>query len=335
MSAHRGRSQVLAAAGAGAWAAVRSGVLGTLLGWLLIVLASILATTAARVAGGVLGLQMSIRWTPGWNTVLTAAGLNVGALLAGAAAVRVVAQRGWRKPADVRLAVTAAGGLVLGCFALVILEQALNWASVIALLLVPVSFGVGARFERFRLPGSRPPVLMLLVGLLLLMAASLTALAASGGGAATSYQWSETTHGYEMIAPWWQDPASGRATDFPSADSGSSAPGLATVSVQAASPAVIARFRDFRLEAWRAQAPQDGWRLLPDEAAPFATAAASVEGTTVSGALRFNQAPGVDWAEVVLTAIGPDGRRYLLTASGPEQTDFYGSVWSWFDALTR
>lgn len=88
--AHRGRMQLLAAAGAGTWAAVRTGVLGSLGGWLLIVLASILATTVVRTAAQGLGLQLNVSWSGGWNTVLTAAGLNVGALLAGAAAVRAV-----------------------------------------------------------------------------------------------------------------------------------------------------------------------------------------------------------------------------------------------------
>ena len=34
------------------------------------------------------------------------------------------------------------GGLAVGWLALVVFETALNWASVVALLLVPISFGI-------------------------------------------------------------------------------------------------------------------------------------------------------------------------------------------------
>lgn len=329
--ARRSRGQLLAAAGAGTWAAVRTGARAALLAWLLIVVATVVGSVVAHASADLLGLQASIGWTPGWNTVLTAGGLVVGALMAGAAAVQAVALRGWRTPAEVRWTVAAAGGLILAWFALVVLEQALNWASVVSLMLVPLAFIVGARSERLRLPSLRRRVVMLALALLVVVGASL-ALADRRGGA-VSYAWDGETHGYQMIAPWWPDPASGDRMSFPSSEYGWSAPGVATVSVAADSSAVVAQFQDFRLEAWRAEPPGDGWQLLPGQSAPFATAPATAAGETVSGTLRFNQAPGVDWAEVVLTAVGPDGQRYLLFASGPAQTEFRGSVWTWFTAL--
>ena len=263
--------------------------------------------------------------------MLTAAGLNLGALLAGAAAVRAVARRGWRSPHEVRAAVIGVGGLAVGWLVLVAFETALNWASVVALLFVPISFGIGARIERLGPINVRSAGVVIIAGLLLVTTVSVGA-AATGG--ASSYEWSETTLGYEMIAPWWQDPAAGATLDFPSGSSGSTAPGVETISIEAASPAVIARFHGFRFEAWRAEAPRDVWRgLVAGQAGPFATVTAIVDGLTISGTLRFDHTPGIDWAEVVLTGIGPDGRRYLLTASGPEPTEFHGSVWSWFSAL--
>lgn len=215
----------------------------------------------------------------------------------------------------------------------VVLEQSLNWASVIAFVLVPVAFGVGTRLE-----GARPPsVRTLLVTLIAALVLPLVGLALAGSptGGGVSYSWSTDAHGYEMIAPWWQDPASAEAPDFPSGSWGSSAPGVETMNLEAASEAVIAGFRDVRLEAWRAEAPGDGWQLIPGQNGPFATAPAQVDGTTISGTIRLNDAPGIDWAQVVVTAVGPDGRRYLLTTSGPEQTEFFGSVWAWFAALAR
>lgn len=330
--AHRERTRVLAAAGAGAWAAIRVGFAGWLVASLLIVLAWIGSEVVLRRASEWFGLQMNVQLSGGWNTVLTATAMNIGALLAGAAAVAAVARSTWQRPEEVRAAVIVVGGLVLAWFDLVLVEQPLNWASVIAFLLVPVSFGAGAFFEHLRLPRPRFVAVVALLGLLSLGVAGVGATSSNG---ASSYQWTTTTHGYEMIAPWWQDPANAVALDFPSGDSTWMGPGIATISVDAASPAVAARFHDYRLEAWRAETPQDGWRLLPGQHQPFASVAASVDGTTVSGTLVFNGTPGLDWAEVVLTAAGPDGRRYLISASGPQPTQFYGSVASWFQALGR
>ena len=61
----------------------------------------------------------------------------------------------------------------------------------------------------------------------------------------------------------------------------------------------------------------------------------TVDGTSMSGTIVFNQEPLANWAAVVLTAVGPDGRRYVLAATGPEQTEFFGTVWNWIAALTR
>lgn len=266
-----------------------------------------------------------------WNTVLTALGLHAGALFAGAAAVPAVARGGWRSPGEVRVGVMLVGGLGVAWVLLVMLEQPLNWASVIALTLVPVSFGVGARFERVRPPRIRVIAIGLLLSGVVGFGAAMVANTMVGGGGATSYSWSTLTHGYEMIGAWWQDPASTQPLAFVDGGSGS-APGVVTFSVEAASPEVAAQFHDLRLEAWRAEPPGDGWRLVPGQHAPFASVDATVDGTAISGMLRL-KAPNVSWAQVVLTGIGPNGTRYLLQASNPERIEFSGTVWDWISAL--
>lgn len=334
VAARRGWTKVLAAAGAGTWAAVTSGIRGAVAGWLVIVLASILGTVLARAPAQALGIEIGFGWTDGWNTVLTAAGLGVGSFLAGAAAVRAVARRSWRRPADVRSAVAVAGALAVGVLVLVQLEAALNWASVVALLLVPVAFVAGTSFESFRLPGISGIAVLLLAGLILILSVNVGSTA-GGAGVPKSYWWSEEAHGYEMVGPWWRGSREGASADFPHGESGWGSSGIATVSADAASERVISQLRAFRLEAWIAQPPSDGWALIAGQQGPFATAPASVDGTTVSGTIRFDQVPGVDWAEVILTAIGSDGRRYLITANGPVPTEFHGSVWAWFSSLNR
>jgi hypothetical protein len=96
----------------------------------------------------------------------------------------------------------------------------------------------------------------------------------------------------------------------------------------------MTRFGSFRLEAWQASPPGGGWHLLSNVSHPLATAPVQVDGTTLWGTIDFTHTPGADWAEVVMTGIGPGGERYLLTASGiPAQTVFHGSVLDWFVAL--
>lgn len=333
LRARQTTSQLLAAAGAGIFAALRSGIVGTIAGWLLVALASMLATLGLQLLRPALGLPSWSGWTSGWNSAITGAGLAVGAALAGAAAVRVVAARSWRPAREVRLAIAIVGATVIGYVALVWSQQSLNWASVIAFMAIPLAFIVGTYVERLTPPGWR---LLLVVTTAIVLGA--LAFGTVGGfasrGPAGGYEWTDQSHGYAMIAPWWQEPGSPDA-DIISAESGWGSPGVDQVTVDGTSEAAIARFTDYRLEAWLALPPQDGWPLVPGQTKPFATAPATRDGASVSGTIAFNQQPGVEWAQVVLTAIGPDGRRYLLWAGGPEQTEFFGSVASWFAAFTR
>jgi len=332
--AHRSRGQLFAAAGAGTWAALRDGTLATLLGWLFVVVGTIAATATLSAASRLLGTRIDVGFGSSWNTVLTALGLHLGALFSGAAAVRAAARRGWRLATEVRPWVMAAGALAWGWFAIVLLQQPLNWVSVIVLALVPVTFLLGATFERLRRP--RPGVVAVSLLVVAVLAFGLTAaLGGSGGtGGGHFYEWNDTQHGYAMIAPWWQTPGSSEPMLFASSDSGWQAPGGVSVTVEAANPDSLGRLSGFRLEAWRTAQPADGWHLELGQRTPFAIGDVTVDGTTLSGTIRFNQTPGVTWAEVVLTGVGPGGQRYLLTSFGPQQTEFRGSVVDWFVALT-
>lgn len=335
LRARQTRSQLLAAAGAGVVAALRTGLFGAVAGWLLVALASVLATVVLQSLQPLLGLPSWSGWTPGWNSVITGLGLAIGAALAGAAAVRVVAARSWRCADDVRAAVAIAGGVILGWWVLVLSHESLNWASVLAYLAIPVAFIAGARFEKLGPPSARTLVIgtaaLLLAGLVVGTAGGFASRSGPEGG----YSWDAQSHGYSMIAPWWQVPGSANA-DIIASDSGWGGLGVDQITVEATSASVIGKFTDFRFEAWKTQPPQDNWALLPGQTGPFAVAPATPDGSTVSGTITFNQAPGVDWAQVVLTAIGPDGRRYLLWAEpSPQQTEFNGSVWSWFAAIAR
>lgn len=213
-------------------------------------------------------------------------------------------------------------------------QESLNWASVVAYLAIPVAFVVGARFERTPRLRWGPILLTMTVLLVGVLAVGTAGGFAPRGGPSGGYSWTNETHGYSMIAPWWAEPGSPESNIVDS-EMGWGTLGIDSVSIEASSAAAIARFSDWRLEAWRAEAPQDGWALAAGQTKPFASFPAVADGTTISGMIAFDQEPDVEWAQIVLTATGPDGRRYLIWASGPEQSEFFGSVWSWFQALAR
>ena len=331
MAAHRSPAQLLAAAGAGTWAAIGSGVAGAVTGWLVVLLASVLGWLMVWQVAKALDIYYT-GWTGGWNTVLTAVALAIGTFSAGAGAVRAVALRGWRAPSEVRGLVALAGGVTLAFPVLFLFEAALNWASVLGLVLVPVAFAFGTRFDTFGPLGARALGVLLIAAMAVVLPVSGAALVTANH--TQSYSWNEETLGAGMLPPWWGGSPESAAVLF-SSQSTSMALGTDSVEYDLVSQQAIAQFRDFRLEAWIGEPPHDDWRLVAGQTGPYAVAPALLDGTTLSGTITFNQAPNVDWAGVVLTAAGPDGQRYLLDASGPERTEFFGSVWSWFAALAR
>ncbi len=331
--AHRPRSRLLLAAGAGAVAAAREGFYGFLLGWLFVLLAFVFGGYASDAVAGLLGLTVALSWDGGWNTLLTAVTLNVGALLGGAAAVRAVARVGWSTGREVRLGVLLAGGAIVAWLVLIVLRQELNWASVIGLAAVPVAFGLGTRLDGLRMSRVTWSLVLLLIPGILAFGAISLARASTEPGLAASFQWDEQAFADEMGTPLWWNGESATPMTFDEASSGPSSPGTFMVDVTATSEAAAAQFSGLRLEAWAAEPPQSDWRLRPGQAGPFVTAPATRDGAAVTGTLRFATRPDVSWAQVTLTGVAPDGRRYLLWSSVPQRAIFQGTVWDWLTAL--
>ncbi len=331
--AHRPAGRVLAAAGAGTISAIGTGAIGAVLATFCVIVGAMLVMALFRAVASWMGVTFSMNWAGGWNTLLTAIALDVGALLAGAAAVRAAALAGWRTIAEVRAAVALVGGSAVAWIGLVVLHQALNWASVAALLLVPVSFAAGTRFDRLQLPNLRIVVIAVLVGLLATIGLGLATSQGDGGGGAPQ-PWNPSVAG-EVIAPWWQDPAAGGSVWFSEGSGTSPQAGVIDLQLTAGNAAQVAYFHDYRLEAWRSESPEVGMGFVPGQPAPFAVAPATPGGDIVTGTLHFDRTPGIDWAQVAVTAVAPDGKRYLLSVSGPSPTEFHGSVWDWFAAVVQ
>ena len=116
-------------------------------------------------------------------------------------------------------------------------------------------------------------------------------------------------------------------------------------------PGVMARWRDFRVEAWRGIDPT---LMAVDPAAdgPFAVGAASFRppgeipawtwtsgnpapdgSAELGGSVRIDRSPSATLAWVAITGIGPDGRRYIVTGPSFESTAFSGTVWDWLTAV--
>jgi HAAS len=329
--AHRPRGRVLAATGAGTISAVATGAIGVVLATFCVVVGAMLLMALVRALASWMGVTFSMNWAGGWNTLLTAVALDAGALLAGAAAVRAAALAGWRSVSEVRTPVALVGGAVVGWIVLVVLSQALNWPSVAALLLVPISFALGTRVDRLQLPNLRIVVVAVLVGLLATIGLGLATWQGGGGGGAPQ-PWNPSAAG-DMIAPWWQDPSAGGPVWFSEGSGSYPQAGVIDLQLTGGNAAQVAYFRDYRLEAWRSESPEAGSALVRGQTAPFALAPATPEGVSVAGTLYFDRTPGVEWAQVAVTAVAPDGTRYLLSVSGPGPVEFHGSVWDWFAAM--
>ena len=331
--AHRSTGRVLAAAGAGTISATGTGAIGVVLATFCVIVGAMLVTALVRAVASWVGVTFSLNWAASWNTLLTAIALNVGALLAGAAAVRAAALAGWRTIAEVRVGVALVGGAAVAWIVLVVLNQTLNWPSVAALLLVPLSFALGTRFDRLQLPNLRIVVVTVLVGLLATVGLGVASWQGGGGGGAPQ-PWDPSTAG-KAIAPWWQDPGAGGPVWFSEGSAGYPQAGVVELQLTAEKASQVAYFHDYRLEAWRSESPDAGMDIAPGQTAPFAVASATAEGDTVTGTLHFDRMPGLEWAQVAVTAVGPDGNRYLLSVSGPSPVEFHGSVWDWFVAVVR
>ena len=107
------------------------------------------------------------------------------------------------------------GGVALSVLVLVELEQALNWASVIALLLVPVMFVAGTRVASVRPPGIRTLGVLLLAGLAVVLAGIIGTMGA-GAGYTPSYWYNDETQGIGILAPWWEGSSQRAAALFDS-----------------------------------------------------------------------------------------------------------------------
>ena len=134
--------------------------------------------------------------------------------------------------------------------------------------------------------------------------------------------------------------------------------GIVSIGTIIHDPAVLAGWRDLRVEAWQGTGVvgNDPSLLALDPAArgPFAVGPAGFEapgqaprwawesGTAapdgsvrLSGSVMVDRSPSVTLAWVAITGVGPDGRRYIIDGPLFDSTSFRGTAWDWFAAIVE
>lgn len=255
--ARQTRRALLAAVGgatlAGAGAAFRGLILGVAAVTVVAVAGMLVMAVVSRLVG-------DGTWTlsdAGWFTAFGVAAFWASAWLGGRTLVSVAARRSHRPAERVRPWVTAIGGTLVAWLALVWFESAQNLFSVIALALVPAVFvaatltGSDRPIERSRKARRASLALfatvVIAVPLLAWMAATpvRTQVSLMGSGPYASMQELLHATGFDLPGRFVPDPPELGNRDM-KVDHG-----LATASLGGVA-AVTARWRDLRLEAWRA-----------------------------------------------------------------------------------
>ena len=334
--ARQTRRALLAAAGAGTFAAAGAALRAWILGvatLVAILLAVGLAAAVVTRGGTGVGLQIM---DSGWYTALGGLTLWFAAWAAGRMFVAVAARESHRPANRLRPWIAFSGGLVIAWLAFVWLHEPQNFASVLVLAIVPVCFVLAALtgsdqpIPRTRLARRAGLALFVTIALglpLLALAVSApftTTLSSVGSGPYASVQ--------DMLRALGFDMAGRLPADMPMvAGSGfSQASGVVTATADGAA-ALSARWHDLRIEAWRADLATGA--LDRRSAAPFAIAPVHLVGTDgIAGSVRVDATRDVSTFMIVLTGLAADGQRDFIASLGGTNTSFNGSVLDWLTA---
>ena len=341
--ARRSPRRLLAAAGAGTYAALGGALYGYLFALLVVMLVSmttVALAAAVHLFGGSWGSLLS-------TTSTTVAALAVAAYVAGRRLTSAVAARaGYHIETARRITALVGGAVVLG-YALVGWRGVLSWPEVGMLLSLPVWFVVGAwRTTETPFPSRRWRLGVIALTFILVPAALLL-----GMGQAGSMSGGPTyAAGAERIGL----PRPATLESAVQASGGLTVNGPVWVTID--DPALLAGWTDLRVEAWRGVTHGEkdfgpGWTLDPDAVAPFAVSPASLElgpssfragaleeaiadgSVTIHGTIEVNNIPNVTLAWIAMTGLAPDGHRYILQGPDFVTTWFDGTVADWFAGL--
>ncbi len=344
-SARRTPRRLLAAAGAGTWAAVSGVVYGYLFGLLALTVAWLGLAFALSVVARAFGADWGWANASASNSTITLLALGVGAYAAGLKVTPVVADRAGFRTRAVRRVTTALSAVVILAYSLVIWSGTLDWLALVVLLSLPAWYVVGAwRASGLGFPTRR---WRLTIVALALIAFPLAVYGSAPGGTTTSvgaWPGSPESGFWRIGAPAPEAVAAAQTIG----SGGGFVGGNATVYTVIDDPAVLAGWADLRVEAWRGVGHD---RVDPAARAPFVSAPgqwlpdgqlppgwiyggpAWPEGAAgLGGSVRIDRTPGVTWAWLVVTGVAPDGVRYIIFGPSLDQTAFNGTAWDWLAA---
>lgn len=345
--ARRSPRRLFAAAGAGTWAAVSGVVYGYLFGLLVLTVVWLAVGAALSVIARLFGSDFQSATTLAFNSMITLLALGVGAWAAGLKVTPVVAARAGYRRRTVRWLTTGLGVAFVGSYSLMGWSGALDWPAFAVLLSLPAWYVAGA----WQSTGSRFPTRRWRLGVVALAFIAFPLAMFSGGE--MSYSTSFGT--------WSGSPESGFAKiGAPAPEAVAAAQNIGTGSTVAGGtiwiatvigdPAVLAGWRDLRVEAWAgiSQSRVDPAalrpfvvgpaRFEPPGGAPFPSSWFGSNGLPdgawqLAGLVRIDRSPGVRWAWLAITGVAPDGRRYIVQGPSPQQTMFNGTGWDWLTAV--
>jgi hypothetical protein len=279
--------------------------------------------------------------------------LGVGVYVAGLKVTPVVAARAGYHVRAARRVTTALGGALIAGYALVGWSGTLTWPDVAILLSLPAWFGVGAwRSTAAAFPSRRwhlqiLGLMLVVVPLGLVLGAGQQPQSSGSGGLRPT--------GVERIGlPTPEAVAAAQGIE----SGGGKVGGVESIGTAIRDPAVLAGWRDLRVEAWRGTGAVgiDPSLMALDPAArgPFAVGPAGFEApgqiplwtwstgdalpdgsVRLSGSVRIDRSPSATLAWVAITGIGPDGRRYIISGPSFDSTAFNGTAWDWFAAIVE
>jgi hypothetical protein len=355
--ARRTPRRLLAAAGAGTWAAASGVIYGYIFGVLILVVVSIgtvaLAASAVHLFGGSWGSLLNTTVITLNTTVITLLALGVGFYVAGLKVTPVVAARAGYHLGAARRVTAALGGVLIAGYALLGWSGILNWPDVAILLSLPAWFVVGAwRATAAAFPSPRwhlqiLSLMLVVVPLCLVLGAGQQPQSSGSGGLRPT--------GVERIG--LPTPAAVAAAQGIESGGGKVG-GVESIGTAIRDPAVLAGWRDLRVEAWRGTGAVgiDPSLMALDPAArgPFAVGPAGFEApgqippwtwssgdalpdgsVRLSGSVRIDRSPSATLAWVAITGVGPDGHRYIISGPSYDSTAFNGTAWDWFAAIVE
>ena len=348
-AANRTTRRLLAGATGGVWAAAQAGLGGLLLGYASMILAILALMIVLSVVNAALGSDISALSTDrGWHTALLGVVLWFAAARASRAAVAIASERSARRVDTVRPWVALAGGVLTAVTVVWLWPLEHNWASVAIIVTLPIAAIAGAMSAT----GARPrPVrggwhvaaalaVFVLLPLLLFTVIGTPGTVRLEALQSPTYESIEDlhrAHGYDRIATalpitWEPDLEFGSMVETVRHQPRD---GWVTMTASGVTSEPDSAWRDVRLEVWAMESLETG--LMPRVTGEAALATVPVQRANGQfiGAVQIDRFPGVVWAGLAMTGVGPDGARYLLVTPQVQQTAFEGTIADWFAALGR